>query len=173
MFTMIESSSAFSSKNAGQAMTTATTVAVAANAAAYKDTSCVQLSRKALAYFGSERFSKTLKSLEDSRLAKEYGKLIASRKREAINANKWQMAEAIVWSDLYDLIYDGQMWDYESLRDMCKGYRSQALREAKEAKGFNISVYRAVAELLNDKREIRALLKSMNSQVILERSRIL
>ena len=139
---------------------------VAANAAAY---SVHTLNRAAKNYFGSKRFLEHFKMLQDRQLAAEYGSLIAARKSARNAAQKWQLADAIIYTDLYDLIYDGQPWDFESLASICKGYRSQALREAKASRGFNATVYYAVAKSLSDKREIRALLKSLNSQVLRER----
>ena len=171
MFQLINTFSA-SSKDAAQAMgTCANNAQAAADAAAF--VSVHTLNRAAKRYFGSKMFLEHFKKFQEQRLAAEYGSIIAARKAAANAAQKWQLAEAIVYVDIYDLLYDGQMWDYQSLADTCKGYKSQALREAKVSqKSFNAAVYYAVAKILSDKREIRALLKSLNSQVLRERAHI-
>ena len=54
------------------------------------DTSCHKLSKRDLDYFSSEKFAKTLTLIEDRELAKAYGKLIASRKRETNLSRAWE-----------------------------------------------------------------------------------
>lgn len=130
------------------------------------DTSCHHLSKRDLAYFSSERFVKTLKFLEDSKLAYEYGKLISSRKRADILDKAWDVVDAIIYVDIFNAHYDGFNYTYEEVRCLFMGYRSQALRELKLAKGFNALVYKELAKALNDKREVRSFLKAMNRPIV-------
>ena len=124
------------------------------------------LSKRDLAYFSSERFAKTLKLFEDRELAKSYGKLIASRKRISNLSLAWELVDAIIYVDIYDAHYDGFNFSYEEVRDLFKGYRSQALREMKNAEGFNALVYRELAKALDRKEEVRSFLKAMNKPII-------
>lgn len=135
------------------------------------DTSCHKLSKSDLAYFSSERFAKTLEFLKNQELAKSYGELIARRKRETNISRAWEVVDAIIYVDIYNAHYDGFTFSYEEVRDLFKGYRSQALREMKSAKGFNSLVYRELAKALDNKREIRSFLKAMNAPVIREQVR--
>ena len=136
------------------------------------DTSCHYLSKRDLAYFSSEKFEKTLKYMEDKQLAVEYGRLIASRKRASNLAKAWQVVEAIIYVDIYDAHNDGFSWSYEEVKDLFKGYRSQALRELKKTNGFNAMVYRQLAKALEDKAEIRLFLKAINRPVIRKSPRL-
>lgn len=130
------------------------------------DTSCHHLSKRDLRYFSSETFEKTLKYLEDSKLAYEYGRLIASRKRVDVLDKAWDVVDAIIYVDIFNAHYDGFNYTYEEVKCLFMGYRSQALRELKLAKGFNALVYRELAKALNDKREIRSFLKAMNRPIV-------
>lgn len=161
--TMVSSSS---TKNL--AANTAATVSKAASAGKQNtaDTSCHKLSKRDLAYFSSERFANTLKSIEDRELASSYGQLIARRKKAANLPLAWKIVDAIIYVDIYDAHWDGFNYSYEEVRDLFKGYRSQALREMKSARGFNALVYRELARTLEDRREIRAFLKSINVPTI-------
>ena len=132
------------------------------------DTSCHHLSKRDLAYFSSERFVRTLKFLEDSKLAYEYGRLIASRKRVDVLGKAWDVVDAIIYVDIFNAHYDGFNYTYEEVKCLFMGYRSQALREMKLAKGFNALVYKELAKALNDKREIRSFLKAMNRPIVRE-----
>ena len=133
------------------------------------DTSCHHLSKRDLAYFSSEKFAKTLKSIEDRELAFYYGQIIARRKKVSNLSLAWELVDAIIYVDIYDAHYDGFTFSYEEVRDLFKGYRSQALREMKAAKGFNSLVYRELAKALNDKREIRSFLKAVNTPILREK----
>lgn len=151
------------------AATTATKCAASAgkqNNAEVPDTSCHHLSKRDLAYFSSERFAKTLQFLENRQLAKEYGKLIASRKRVTNLNRAYEVVDAIIYVDIYNAHEDGFSWSYEEVRDLFKGYRSQALREVKSAEGFNLLVYRKLAKALNDKREVRSFMAAMNRPIV-------
>ena len=130
------------------------------------DTSCHHLSKRDLAYFSSEKFAKTLKLAEDNQLAKEYGKLIARRKSWNALDMAHDMVDAIIYVDIFDAHCDGFSFSFEEVRDLFKGYRSQALRELKTAKGFNALVYRELADALDNKKEIRSFLKAINSPIL-------
>lgn len=134
------------------------------------DTSAQHLTKADLAYFSSEKFQRTMKSFEDRRLAMEYGSLIAFRKRKASHDRAIWLAEAVIYVDIFNAHADGFSWSYEEIRDLFKGYRSQALREAKKAseekKAFNSLVYWKIAEMLSDKKEIRTFLKAINRPIV-------
>ena len=155
-----------SSTKSMAANTAATPAITGASAGKQIKNSLHSLSKRDLAYFSSERFAKTLKLFEDRELAKAYGKLIASRKRISNLSLAWELVDAIIYVDIYDAHYDGFTFSYEEVRDLFKGYRSQALREMKNAEGFNALVYRELAKALDRKEEIRSFLKAMNKPII-------
>lgn len=152
----------------------ANTAATASNKAAQSgnsammtaDTSCHKLSKRDLQYFSSEKFTQVLKSLEDRELAKSYGKLIASRKKVTNLLRAYEVVDAIIYVDIFDAHYDGFRFTYEEVKDLFRGYRSQALREIKLAKGFNQVVYRELAKALERPTEIRSFLKAVNAPII-------
>lgn len=133
------------------------------------DTSCHHLSQRDLAYFSSEKFANTLKAWEDGQIAFAYGKLIASRKRQSNLSFAWELVDAIIYVDIFDAHYDGFNYSYEEVRDLFKGYRSQALRELKSSKGFNTLVLRELVKALEDKSEMRYFLRAINRPVIREK----
>ena len=133
------------------------------------DTSVHHLSKRDLAYFSSERFAKTLNFLKDQQLAKQYGQLIGRRKTANSITSAWKLVDAIIYVDIFDAHYDGHPYFYEEVRDLFKGYRSQALREMKKAAGFNKLVYRELAKALEDKREARAFLRAISAPVLREK----
>lgn len=135
------------------------------------ETSCHKLSKRDLAYFSSERFARTLHFLENQELAKEYGQLIASRKRSNSLSKAWQIVDAIIYVDILDAHYDDFNYSYEEVRDLFKGYRSQALREMKSTKGFNALVYKELAKALDDRTEIRCFLRAVNTPILREKCR--
>jgi hypothetical protein len=153
---------------ANTAATASKKAAQSGNSGKTADTSCHRLSKRDLAYFSSERFARTLKSLEDRELASSYGQIIARRKRVSNLSLAWELVDAIIYVDIFDAHYDGFTFSYEEVRDLFKGYRSQALREMKTSKGFNSLVYRELAKALEDKREIRSFLKAVNAPIIRE-----
>ncbi len=155
-----------SSTKSMAANTAATPAIVGASAGKQIKNSLHSLSKRDLAYFSSERFAKTLKLFEDRELASQYGKLIASRKRVSNLPRAFKMVDAIIYVDIYDAHYDGFDYSYEEVRDLFKGYRSQALREMKNAEGFNSLVYRELAKALDRKEKIRSFLKAMNKPII-------
>ena len=134
------------------------------------DTSAQHLTKADLAYFSSEKFQRTMKALEDRQLAMQYGNLIAYRKRKASQDRAIWLAEAVIYVDIFNAHSDGFSWSYEEIRDLFKGYRSQALREAKKAskekQAFNSLVYWKIAEMLSDKKEIRTFLKAINRPIV-------
>lgn len=133
------------------------------------DTSVSHLSRRDLSFFssrrGKEAISRAIKTHEDAQLASKYGQLIARRKRMQNLPAAWQVVDAIIYVDLFEAHYDGFRFAYEEVRDLFKGYRSQALREASATKGFNALVYRELAKALNDKSEMRYFMRAMNDEV--------
>lgn len=130
--------------------------------------SCQHLTKRDLSYFSSERFAKTLKVLEDNDLARQYGELIAKR-RKASNRTRLVLAvESVIYVDILDAHNDGFRWSFNEVRDLFKGYRSQALREAEKAKGLNKSFYFQLAKALQDKAYIRDFVKEINCPVVRE-----
>lgn len=170
--------------NIGIAVSVSSTKTLAANAAAtaskkaaqtgksgnkMADTSCHHMSKRDLAYFSSERFARTLRLLEDRELASKYGELIAWRKRAASKARAQQVVEAVIYVDIYDAHNDGFKYTFDEVRDLFKGYRSQALREVKKASGFNALVYRELAKALDSREEVRNFLKAINKPILREK----
>lgn len=136
------------------------------------DTSCHHLSKRDLSYFSSERFEKTLKLVNDQILAKRYGSIIVSRKKEVRKNDvrkAWEVVDAIIYVDIFDAHYDGHPFFYEEVRALFKGYRSQALREMKKTKGFNALVYKTLAKALEDKGEARSFLRAISAPVLREK----
>lgn len=160
----MESSCSFHNKS--MAANTAATTAKSVASAGKQRTSLHSLSKRDLAYFSSERFAKTLKLFEDRELAKAYGHLIAGRKQCENIYRSHELVDAIIYVDIFNAHYDGFNFTYEEVRDLFKGYRSQALREMKSAKGFNALVYRELAKALDRKEEIRSFLKAMNKPIV-------
>ena len=128
--------------------------------------SCQHLTKRDLSYFSSERFARTLKVLEDNELAKEYGELIARRKRASNRSRLILAVESVIYGDILDDCNDGFRWSFNEVKDLFKGYRSQALREAENAKGLNKSFYYQLAKALQDKDYIRDFVKEVNRPVI-------
>lgn len=156
---------------AATAAAPATTVAASAGKQSNKmvDTSCHHLSKRDLSYFSSEKFKETLKLVEDRLLAKRYGDLIASRKRVQryqTLQQAWEVVDAIIYVDIFDAHYDGHPYFWDEVRDLFKGYRSQALREMKKSKGFNSLVYKELAKALEDKKEMRSFLRAISAPVL-------
>lgn len=132
--------------------------------------SCHKLSKRDLAYFSSEKFAQVLKSLEDRELASQYGKLIAIRKKKNQLSKAWELVDAIIYVDIFDAHYDGFNYSFEEVRDLFKGYRSQALRELKNATGFSALMYRELVKALEDKGEIRSFLKAINKPCVKDKN---
>ena len=152
------------------AANTAATASKKAVSAGKQSISCHKLSSRDLSYFSSERFAKVLKSIEDKQLAAEYGKLIAIRKSDNRRAYAQWLADAIIYVDIFDAHFDGFTFSYEEVRDLFKGYRSQALREIAKASGFNKLVYKELAKALADKHEVRSFLKAINKPILREKA---
>lgn len=143
-------------------------LAVRAGKHGVKADSCQHLTKRDLSYFSSERFAKTLKVMEDRELASKYGELIAKRKRASQRDRLVIAVESVIYVDIFDAHNDGFRWSFNEVKDLFKGYRSQALREAEKAKGLNKSFYFQLAKALQDKEYIRDFVKSINAPVVRE-----
>ena len=153
------------------AANTAATTSKVAQTGKSVDTSCHHLTARDLSYFSSEAFKAVLKAYEDKQLASKYGQLIARRKK-AVNINlAWELVDAIIYVDIFDAHFDGFSFSYEEVRDLFKGYRSQALREMKSSIGFNSLVYKELAKALMDKSEVRNFLKAINAPILRSKPR--
>ena len=151
------------------AKTATTTVKVAQTGKS--DISCHHLTARDLSYFSSEAFKAVLKAYEDKQLASKYGQLIARRKKAVNIPLAWELVDAIIYGDIYNAHFDGFRFSYEEVRDLFKGYRSQALREMKSSKGFNSLVYKELAKALMDKSEVRNFLKAINAPILRSKPR--
>lgn len=131
------------------------------------DTSCHHLSKRDLSYFSSEKFEKSferyMKFSKDRALALQFGELIASRKRCNNLSKAWNLIDAVIYGDMFEAHYDGFKYTFEEVRDLFKGYRSQALREASKTTGFNKLFYKEFAKTMLQKEEIRSFLKALNT----------
>lgn len=169
MLSLGMSFSVSSSKKTLAANTAATTVKVAQTGKS--DISCHHLTARDLSYFSSERFKEVLKAYEDRQLAFKYGQIIARRKKAVNLSLAWELVDAIIYVDIFDAHFDGFSFSYEEVRDLFKGYRSQALREMKSSKGFNSLVYKELAKALMDKSEVRSFLKAINAPILRSKPR--
>lgn len=133
-----------------------------------KADSCQHLTKRDLSYFSSEKFARTLKVLEDKELARQYGELITKRKRASQKDRLILAVESVIYVDIFDAHNDGFRWSFNEVKDLFKGYRSQALREAEKAKGLNRAFYFRLAKALQDKEYIRDFVKSINAPVVRE-----
>lgn len=127
------------------------------------DTSCHHLSQRDLWYFTSKYFEEALQRMKDKQMAKEYGHLIASRKREANTLRANTMALEVLDLILADTKKMGYTWSWGQVKALFAGYKSQAVREIKLSEGFNRAFYKSLAKALEDKDNIRWFLRRVNT----------
>ena len=122
-----------------------------------------KLSRRSLSYFNSEAFEKWLKRYEDEVKAKAYGKLIGKRKHARDEERAFEIAEAMMYVDIFDAHYDGFRYSWTEAKSILSGYKGQALASLKTIKGsFERTILKKFIKLCENKATLKDFLDYLN-----------
>jgi hypothetical protein len=132
------------------------------------------LTQRDLSYFSSEKFASSLKRIEDKVLKHQWSDIIEDRKAE----NAWQRgqsikatlkaeAKSLIFSDILEYHYaPEEHWGRGAVKSLLKGYRSQALKNAEQARSWNKKFYYLLADLLINDQIIDEFLKGINAPIV-------
>lgn len=137
------------------------------------------LTQRDLSYFSSEKFAASLKKIEDKVLKHQWSDIIEDRRDEA----RWQygqtmkpilkeQARLLIFGDMLNYHFDPlEHWGRGAVKNLLRGYRSQALTNAKRAKGWNKKFYFILADLLINEDVVNEFFSKVNAPVIREHLR--
>lgn len=137
------------------------------------------LTQRDLSYFNSPKFAQSLKKIEDKVLKHQWSDIIEDRREE----NAWQRGQSIkatlkaearnlIFNDILEYHYaPEEHWGNGAIKSLLKGYRSQALNNARKAKSWNKKFYFILADLLINEDIINEFSKKINVPVIREHLR--
>lgn len=135
--------------------------------------SAMSLSKKDLAWFGSERFLQEFNDFLARKEAQTYAPLMKEVHKDEQRAHRAQMAikgSQIVADYLIEemaaayYLGGNPRYQWHEVKSLCKGVRSQALREAKKTHGFNAKLFREIAEELLTTSFCKRLLERLNQK---------
>lgn len=137
------------------------------------------LTQRDLSYFSSEKFAASLKKIEDKVLKHQWSDIIEDRRDE----NAWQRGQSIkatlkaeaknlIFNDILEYHYaPEEHWGNGAIKSLLKGYRSQALNNARNARSWNKKFYFILADLLINEDIVNEFSKKINVPVIREKLR--